>query len=130
MRGDGKTRFLTWDMEPGDMLVVHPRALHYSSGNPTDDWRIALSLRVFGDDVRWQPRPDCVNLAGVSFDEMLEGEKPMGSHFPLLWSEHGESDDDSQYPRGFATSWAAQPMRKINEYDLFKKLSEQAHADK
>ncbi len=51
-------RFLTWDMEVGDMLVVHPWALHYSHGNPTDDWRIAVSIRVFGDDIRWAPRPD------------------------------------------------------------------------
>ena len=73
------------------------------AGNPTDDWRIAISERVFGDDIRWAPRPDCVNLAGVSFDEMLEGEAPMGSHFPLLWSEDGRSDGDADYPRGFAT---------------------------
>ena len=51
-------RFLTWDMEVGDMLVIHPWALHYSHGNPTDDWRIAVSIRVFGDDIRWAPRPD------------------------------------------------------------------------
>ena len=122
LRGQPGKRFLTWDMDPGDMLVVHPWALHYSSGNPTDDYRIAISQRVFGDDIRWAPRPDCLNIAGVSFDEMLDGEKPAGPLFPLLWSEDGRSDDDSQYPRGFATSWPKREMGGINEYDTFKTM--------
>lgn len=121
-RGEPGLRFLTWDMDPGDMLIVHPWVLHYSSGNPTDDWRIAISERVFGDDIRWAPRPDCVNLAGVSFDEMIDGEAPAGPLFPLLWSEDGRADDDSAYPRGFATSWSKQTMGGVNEYDTFKKL--------
>lgn len=104
-RGDPNYRFLTWDMEPGDMLVVHPWALHYSCGNPTDGWRIAVSMRVFGDDIRWDPRPDANNIAGVSLDEMIEGERPMGTHFPLIWSEDGRRDDLSAYPNGFSTIW-------------------------
>lgn len=122
LRGAPGKRFLTWDMEPGDMLVVHPWALHYSGGNPTDDWRIAISQRVFGDDIRWAPRPDCLNIAGVSFDEMLDGEKPAGPLFPLLWSQDGRSDDDSHYPRGFATTWPKRDMGGVNEYDTFKKM--------
>jgi len=122
LRGTPGKRFLTWDMEPGDMLVVHPWALHYSAGNPTDDYRIAISERVFGDDIRWAPRPDCLNIAGVCFDEMLDGEKPAGPLFPLLWSQDGRSDDDSQYPRGFATTWAKRDMGGVNEYDTFKKM--------
>ncbi len=121
-RGEAGLRFLTWDMDPGDMLIVHPWVLHYSGGNPTDDWRVAISERVFGDDIRWAPRPDCVNLAGVSLDEMLDGEKPEGSHFPLLWSEDDRADDDSQYPRGFSTRWPKRPMGTINEYDKFKEM--------
>jgi hypothetical protein len=115
-------RFLTWDMAVGDMLVVHPRVLHYSHGNPTDDWRIALSVRVFGDDVRWSPRPDCLNIAGCSFDEMIEGEAPGGDLFPLLWSADGRRDDDSRYPSGFATTWSGQRRQDVNEYDTFQKL--------
>ncbi len=122
LRGEPGRRFLSWDMEPGDMLVVHPWALHYSGGNPTDDWRIAISQRVFGDDIRWAPRPDCLNIAGVSFDEMLDGEKPAGPLFPLLWSQDGRSDGDSEYPRGFATSWPKRDMGGVNEYDTFKDL--------
>lgn len=121
-RGEPVLRFLTWDMDPGDILIVHPWALHYSGGNPTDDWRIAISERVFGDDIRWAPRPDCVNLAGVSWDEMLEGEVPQGSHFPLLWSEDGRRDGDGEFPRGFATRWSKQEMGRVNEYAKFKEL--------
>lgn len=115
-------RFRTWNMEIGDMLVVHPWVLHYSHGNPTDDWRIALSVRVFGDDVRWSPRPDCLNIAGVCFDEMVEGQAPGGDLFPLLWSEDGRRDDDSRYPRGFATTWSAHRRDDVNEFETFKKL--------
>lgn len=122
LRDDPNVTFLSWDMDPGDLLIVHPWALHYSAGNPTDDYRIAISARVFGDDIRWKPRPDCVNLAGVSFDEMLEGEKPAGSHFPLLWSEDGRLDGDEHYPRGFATTWPKQEMQGVNEYKAFKEL--------
>lgn len=125
LRNDPNVKFLTWDMEPGDMLVVHPWTLHYSGGNPTDDWRIALSVRVFGDDITWSPRPDCVNLAGVSFDEMIEGERPAGSHFPLLWSADGRREDDSEYPRGFATSWARKRETDTNPYAAFMKSAEQ-----
>ena len=121
-RGEPGLRFLTWDMDPGDMLIVHPWVLHYSAGNPTDDWRIAISERVFGDDIRWAPRPDCVNLAGISFDEMLVGEKPEGPLFPLLWSDDGRRDGDADYPRGFSTTWPKREMQGVNEYAKFKEL--------
>ena len=106
LRGDPRVKFLSWDMDPGDLLIVHPWCLHYSSGNPTDSWRLAVSLRVFGDDIVWEPRPDCVNLAGVSLDEMIPGEKPAGPLFPVIWSEDGARDTDAAYPTGFATTWS------------------------
>jgi ectoine hydroxylase-related dioxygenase (phytanoyl-CoA dioxygenase family) len=115
LRNDPAARILSWDMEPGDMLVLHPWTLHYSGGNPTAQWRIALSVRIFGDDIVWAPRPDCVNLAGVSFDEMLEEQRPKGPLFPLLWSERGDRDDDSAYPRGFATTWDIARRTAVND---------------
>lgn len=129
LRADPTKRFLQWEMEPGDMLVVHPWALHYSHGNTADTWRIALSVRVFGEDVRWAPRPDCLNIAGVSFDEMIEGEAPGGPLFPLLWSADGVREDDSAYPRGFATSWARARKSSVNEYEEFKKLQDKLIAE-
>lgn len=127
-RGEEGLRFLKWDMEPGDMLVVHPWVLHYSSGNTSDDWRVAISERVFGDDIRWAPRPDCLNIAGVSFDEMLEGEKPEGPLFPLLWSSDGRNEGDADYPRGFATKWPKRDMGGVNEYDTFQKMKKKEDA--
>jgi len=125
LRDDPNNRFETFEMDPGDLLILHPWLLHYSHGNPTDGWRIAVSVRVFGDDIRWKPRPDCVNLAGISFDEMLEGEAPAGPLFPVLWSEDGYRDGDADYPRGFATTWSQERRSDINEYDEFKRLAKQ-----
>jgi hypothetical protein len=122
LRADPNVRFLRWSMQPGDLLIVHPWALHYSAGNPTNEWRIAISMRLFGDDIVWDPRPDCVNLAGVSFDEMIPGERPCGPFFPLLWSADGRRDDDSRFPRGFATQWSAERKSNINEYAEFARL--------
>jgi ectoine hydroxylase-related dioxygenase (phytanoyl-CoA dioxygenase family) len=121
LRADPDNRFLSWAMEPGDVLVVHPWTLHYSHGNHADHWRLALSVRVFGDDIRWQPRPDCVNLAGVSFDEMIPDEPPAGPLFPVLWSQDGRRDDDSEFPRGFATTWSRQRRAAVNEGEEFRR---------
>ena len=122
LRANSKNIFLNWDMEIGDILILHPWVLHYSSGNTSDDWRIALSVRIFGDDIRWAPRPDCLNLAGVSFDEMVEGCPPNGPLFPLLWSEDGTKDTDNLFPKGFATTWQSHRRDTVNEDKLFNSL--------
>jgi hypothetical protein len=53
---------------------------------------------------------------------MLEGEAPAGPLFPILWSESGERDDDSQFPRGFATTWTQGRRSNVNDDTLFKQL--------
>jgi len=96
-RDDPDLRFLSWDMEPGDCLLIHPWCYHYSCGNPLEHWRIALSTRWIGDDVTWNPRPESINLPGISFGEMVEGEKPKGPLVPLIWSEDGRQDPYTPY---------------------------------
>ena len=82
-----------------------------------------------GDDIRWDPRPDCVNLAGVSFDEMVQGERPEGPLFPLVWSADGRRDSTEDYPRGFATRWKRERKSDVNEYDVFAKSLAAARAE-
>jgi|ETNmetMinimDraft_23_1059889.scaffolds.fasta_scaffold71906_2 ectoine hydroxylase-related dioxygenase (phytanoyl-CoA dioxygenase family) len=129
LRDDPNATILSWNMDPGDLLIIHPWVLHYSGGNPNNEWRMAISARVFGDDVRWDPRVDCLNLAGVSFDEMIPGQRPSGTMFPLLWSEDGRRDTDEAFPRGFATSWSSESdeQNDFNAYDDFKQLSKTAY---
>jgi hypothetical protein len=57
---------------------------------------------------------------------MIAGEKPAGPLFPLLWSADGRRDDDSQFPRGFATTWTRERRTDVNEYALFQKNFEES----
>lgn len=55
----GAYEILSWDIEPGDVLVLHPGALH--GGGPIDaatPERNTLVLRFFGDDATFSPLPD------------------------------------------------------------------------
>ncbi len=51
-------RVISFDTEPGDVIVFHYRTLHDAPGNPSaTDRRRAVSLRWVGDDARWAERP-------------------------------------------------------------------------
>ena len=47
---------VTFDVEPGDVIAFHPRALHSTSATSSDQPRRSFTLRFTGDDVRWRPR--------------------------------------------------------------------------
>eukprot|EP00747_Dinoflagellata_sp_TGD_P178750 gnl/TRDRNA2_/TRDRNA2_28289_c0_seq1.p1 gnl/TRDRNA2_/TRDRNA2_28289_c0~~gnl/TRDRNA2_/TRDRNA2_28289_c0_seq1.p1 ORF type:complete len:355 (+),score=79.50 gnl/TRDRNA2_/TRDRNA2_28289_c0_seq1:51-1115(+) len=54
---------LSWDCEPGDVIVHHPNTVHGSVGNvSTNQRRLAASIRYIGDDVRWKNKPTTKNL--------------------------------------------------------------------
>lgn len=51
-------RILSFDVEPGDVVVFHFRTLHDAPGNPsTERRRRVVSLRWVGDDAVWAERP-------------------------------------------------------------------------
>jgi ectoine hydroxylase-related dioxygenase (phytanoyl-CoA dioxygenase family) len=118
VRGIKDYTFLSWDTEPGDVVLIHPWVLHYSSGNPTDDWRIAISVRPLGDDICWDPRPECVNMSGISFDEMIPGEPARGPMVPLIWSQDGRKDSEADFQRGFATQWGADARARLDQVKM------------
>lgn len=48
---------VSWDMDPGDVLIFHPLVVHGSAGNSSTTMRRrALATRWFGDDVVYAPR--------------------------------------------------------------------------
>jgi hypothetical protein len=64
--GDGshpEVSILSWDMQPGDVLCHHPLTVHGAAGNASaTQWRVGLSIRYLGQDVRWDPRPHTMKL--------------------------------------------------------------------
>jgi ectoine hydroxylase-related dioxygenase (phytanoyl-CoA dioxygenase family) len=55
---------VSWDVNPGDVLIFHPAMLH--GGAPTHGGRRrrTLSLRFFGDDAVFAPRPGNLGRTG------------------------------------------------------------------
>lgn len=91
-RDDPEVRFLAFDMEPGDVVILHPAMYHGGGANrhPSQP-RVALSTRWFGDDVRWDPRPECVNVPGMPASAMRPGEPVREDEiFPILWTQTEE----------------------------------------
>lgn len=87
-RNETGIRFASYDMQPGDAVLFSPKLYHGAGSNnhPTQD-RIAISLRWFGPDITWDPRPECVNIPGMPLDKMVAGSRPNDdSLFPLIWS--------------------------------------------
>ena len=85
-RDDPNTRFVTWDLEPGDALLFHPSTPHFSKGNDSaSQHRTGIALRLFGDDVRWNPLDYKARIPGV--DRLTPGERPSGEFFPVLWTD-------------------------------------------
>ncbi|WP_028923273.1 phytanoyl-CoA dioxygenase family protein [Pseudonocardia acaciae] len=68
---------LTWAVEPGDVIALHPRSLHGGAGtDPRCPDRHTLVLRFFGDDATFRPLPDTNKhfaRNGVLFVEEMAG---------------------------------------------------------
>ncbi len=85
-RGDPQLEFLHWDMEPGDALVIHPRTVHFSPGNRSGRRRLAYVTWWHGDDVSWDPRPECEPLpTGIDPATVRRGDRPTGESVPIVW---------------------------------------------
>jgi ectoine hydroxylase-related dioxygenase (phytanoyl-CoA dioxygenase family) len=88
-RGDPSIRFVSYDMDPGDVVVLHASTYHGGGANlhPTQP-RVAFSTRWFGDDVVWNPRPECLNIPGMPFERMVRGQPASNDEvFPVVWNK-------------------------------------------
>jgi len=84
-RHDPTLNFVSFDLDPGDIVLFHPLMPHHSKGNSSDKPRIGLALRLFGDDVLWNPEPHKASVPNV--EKIPVGEKPHGKYFPILWQK-------------------------------------------
>ncbi len=83
--------FITWDMEPGDVILHHPLAVHGAPGNASRNVRRrALSLRWLGDDARWDDSHAhflrlAKEMGSVPVEDMAQGDPFRGELFPVVW---------------------------------------------
>ena len=76
-------RVVSFDTEPGDVIVFHYRTLHDAPGNSSAERRRAVSLRWVGDDARWAERPWQVSPP-FEPDGLAVGDELHDDRFPLV----------------------------------------------
>jgi len=83
----GAHRFLSWDLQPGDVICHHPLTVHGASGNASQSQRrIGISLRYSGNDARWDPRQFVMRVEGEPEKFLKPGDPPvLESVFPVVW---------------------------------------------
>ncbi|MBD3768619.1 MAG: phytanoyl-CoA dioxygenase family protein [Rhodobacterales bacterium] len=75
---------VSFQVEPGDVIIHHVMTLHGSGGNRSDHWRRAMSFRYCGDEVRYFDRPGAIPQVGVAHD-LRDGDKLISADYPIVW---------------------------------------------
>jgi ectoine hydroxylase-related dioxygenase (phytanoyl-CoA dioxygenase family) len=93
---EGKEQVVTWDVLPGDAIMIHPYTVHGAKGNTGKDAnsrRVAITTRWLGDDVRFIPTSyaKALKQVGIANSNIPMGGKPDGEYFPLVWDESSQS---------------------------------------
>lgn len=79
-----KYDIVSFDVEPGDVIIHHVKTVHGSGGNRSDNWRRAVSFRYCGDEVRYLDRPGAIQQVGVAHD-LNDGDRLFSEDYPVVW---------------------------------------------
>ncbi len=80
----GDFDIISFDVEPGDVIIHHVKTVHGAGGNPSADWRRAVSFRYCGDGVRYFDRPGAIPQVGVSHG-LKDGDRLLAADYPVVW---------------------------------------------
>lgn len=81
----GAFDLVSFDTEPGDVIVHHFRTLHGAGGNKTRDrQRRVMSMRYVGEDMRYRWKPGAPRPPYHSCDK-ADGDPVHCRDFPLVW---------------------------------------------
>jgi len=75
---------ISFDVEPGDVIIHHVMTLHGAGGNMSDRFRRAMSFRYCGDQIRYYDRPGAIQQVGVSHD-LQTGDRLLSDDYPVVW---------------------------------------------
>jgi ectoine hydroxylase-related dioxygenase (phytanoyl-CoA dioxygenase family) len=83
---DGRYEVLSWTMNVGDCLIIHPYTVHGAPGNRNKTIRrTAYSVRLMGSDCRWQPDFYSLPLARIDTSAMRSGDSPDRLPLPVVY---------------------------------------------
>lgn len=83
--------FITWDVQPGDVIIHHALTVHGAAGNMSNGQRRrALATRWLGDDLRWDDtRPNFMRELKKNPDfpypKLNTGDPVIDPLFPEVW---------------------------------------------
>ncbi|MBU3920191.1 MAG: phytanoyl-CoA dioxygenase family protein, partial [Alphaproteobacteria bacterium] len=75
---------ITFDVEPGDVIIHHVKTVHGAGGNTSDRWRRAVSFRYCGDQVRYLGRKGAIAQVGVTHG-LRDGDRLFAADYPVVW---------------------------------------------
>jgi len=75
---------VSFDVQPGDVIIHHVMTVHGSGGNCSDQWRRAVSFRYCGDEVRYLDRQGAIQQVGVAHD-LSDGDRLFSADYPVVW---------------------------------------------
>lgn len=75
---------ISFDLEPGDVVIHHVKTVHGSGGNRTDRFRRAISFRYTGDDVRYHDKPGAMPQPDM-IHRPREGARLHTPDYPVVW---------------------------------------------
>ncbi len=79
----------TWTANAGDILLIHPKAIHGAPPRRTaaPGRRLAFTLRWIGSDVVWRPNALTMGLSPFDRDPRMQRDQPPPRElFPVVWS--------------------------------------------
>ncbi len=72
----GAWDIVSWAVEPGDLIVFHPRLLHGGAPTRPGKRRRTLTLRFFGEDAVYEPREGGAGPRAPGFHERMTAGAP------------------------------------------------------
>jgi hypothetical protein len=99
-----KYDWLVGEVQPGDVILHHPKVVHGSRGNTTNRFRRALTTIYVGELVRWNPHPaNMFNNKNQTGHVEIPDLKPGGpidcDLFPRVWSKSTRARSASTTPK-------------------------------
>ncbi len=75
---------ISFDVEPGDVVIHHVMTIHGANGNLTNNTRGAMSFRYCGDNVRYYDRPGALVQPFIQ-NKLHTGDRLRSADYPLVW---------------------------------------------